>query len=215
MFKVPIPREGQPRLPDRDYAPGTDRSARIRLVRSASGRQNARFLPCPAAMLRIRSFNPADLPALQEIQRQCYEPCLFEDDELVLRRLSQHPNTCWAAEDGEGLAAYLFCYHSRLGSITPLSGEFHAASEPDCLYLHDLAVAPRAGGRGLGPQLVAHALRYAEGQRFAQAALVSVQDSARFWQRLGFTEEPALDAAQRQVLASYPVPARYLVRRLG
>jgi ribosomal protein S18 acetylase RimI-like enzyme len=162
-------------------------------------------------MSQIRSMTAADLPAVMQIQAQCYAPSLLESAAVIARRLHNNPQQCWVAEDTLGVCAYLFAYPSKLGSITPLDGDFPRHAAPDCLYLHDLAVANRAAGRGIGPQLVAHGLNHARDQALPWSALVSVQDSAGFWNRQGFAQEPTLDERQRGVLQSYRIPARYLV----
>lgn len=156
-----------------------------------------------------------DLSAVMQIQLQCYAADVLEDEAVISRRLQHNPQQCWVAEDSHGVCGYLFAYPSRLGSITPLDGDFARHSDPDCLYLHDLAVAGRAGGRGIGPRLVAHGLAHAREQALPYSALVSVQDSAEFWARQGFDLEPELTAEQRECLESYRIPARYLVQPLA
>jgi len=124
------------------------------------------------------------------------------------------PHLAWVAEDVEGVCGYLFAYPSRLGKVTPLDGEFHSDGEADCLYLHDLAVARRAAGRGIGPALVRHNLKQASSIRLRYSALVSVQDSTGFWSRLGYQAHDELEPPQAGNLASYQIPAVYMVRSL-
>src|SRR3546814_11969477 len=107
--------------------------------------------------------------------------------------------------------SYLFAYHSRLGKVTPLDGEFCTDGEADCLYLHDLAVAVRAAGRGIGPALVRHNLQQAGAAQLRSSALVSVQDSTGFCSRLGSEAYDELDPPQASNLAIYTIPAVYIV----
>lgn len=165
-------------------------------------------------MLQIRPMTADDVPAIMQIQLYCYQPSLHEEQAIVARRLAQHPDYCWVAENAQGVCAYLFSYPSRLGKITTLGGDFLASEQADCLYLHDLAVAEQASGQGVGPQLVKHALQHARQQALPYSALVAVQNSANFWARQGFTLEPELTEEQRHCLASYAVAARYLVQPL-
>ena len=121
----------------------------------------------------------------------------------------------WCVDDpvrpGE-LAAYLLGYPSRIGQITPLHGDFKPAAQPDCLYLHDLAVSPHCQGQALGPRLVRHAWAQAERLWNLQAStLVAVQGSLPFWQRLGYAEATP-DELARPYLASYGAGARYCQR---
>ncbi len=162
----------------------------------------------------IRRMRAADVADVLCIQAACYPPPMQESEVTIRARLAAAPDCAWVAADGDGLCAYLVAYRSQLGKVTPLGGAFGTAA-PDCMYLHDLAVAPRAGGRGLGPQLASAAWQAARHGGLRYSALVSVQDSHAFWSRLGYAVHDALDPAQRQRLRSYGVPAWYMVKRLG
>jgi ribosomal protein S18 acetylase RimI-like enzyme len=106
----------------------------------------------------------------------------------------------------------LFAYPSRLGKLTPLGAPFMLPDAPDTLYTHDLAVAPRALGRGLARLLAQALMTRGRAQGLRHAALVSVQDSRRFWEGLGYR----LDATRPPcpALASYPDGALYMTRAL-
>ena len=165
-------------------------------------------------MFSLRAMQERDIPAVLSIQLEAYSPRLQEDEAVIRARLAACPQLAWVAEDTEGVCAYLFAYQSRLGTVTPLDGEFQAQAQGDCLYLHDLAVAPRAYGRGIGPALVRNQLEEAQARQLRYSALVSVQDSQAFWARLGYAAHERLDPPQRSNLASYPIPATYMVRQL-
>lgn len=162
----------------------------------------------------IRPLRVTDLDRVAAVQAACYPPAMQEPAALLAGRLRAAPDACWVAEDAEGVCAYLYAYRSRLGGVTALGGAFHPDPAADCLYLHDLAVDPRAAGRGLASGLARHALAEARRCGLAHAALVAVRDAAPFWARLGFhTASPGSpDDARR--LADYPPPACYLTRRL-
>ncbi len=96
----------------------------------------------------------------------------------------------------------------------PLDGDFKQYPEADCLYLHDLAVSRRAAGRGIGPALVSRNLEQASRQQIRYSALVSVQESEAFWSRLGYSAHTELEPRQVDNLASYRLPAVYMVRAL-
>lgn len=160
----------------------------------------------------IRAMTPADLPAVLAVQRACYLPEMNEAAAVLRERLAQAPDFAWIAAVDREIRAYLVGYPSRLGKVTPLGGGFEPPATPDCLYLHDLAVAPAAGGRGLGSHLLRHALAIRPGW---PAALVCVQQALPFWQRAGFVERRLADPVQAARLAGYPGPARYMVRPAG
>ncbi len=166
-------------------------------------------------MYSIRLMTEADLPQVMKIQQQAYEATVLESESVIRARRSSSPQLAWVAEDASGVCAYLFCYPSQVGQVTPLDGGFHSPANADCLYLHDLAVAPRAAGRRIGPALVKHALHKARQHQLRYSALVSVQDSQPFWSRFGYAEHAGLNAHHAEHLASYGIPATYMVCHLN
>jgi predicted N-acetyltransferase YhbS len=56
----------------------------------------------------------------------------------------------------------------------------------DTFYIHDVAVAERCRGRGVGGLLAQRLLDLARTRGFRSCELVSVQGSAPFWERFGF-----------------------------
>lgn len=155
----------------------------------------------------------ADLAAVLAVQAACYPAAMREPAAVVLARLHAAPATTLVACDAEGVCAYVFAYPSRLGRITPLHAGFAPAADADTLYVHDLAVDPRAHGRGLGRQLAQALFGIGCDAGLSHAALVAVLDARAFWEGLGFA---AADAGQGgAVLASYPGEAVYMQRLMG
>jgi len=155
-----------------------------------------------------------DLDAVLAVQAACYPPSMQEAAGVVLARLAVAPNTCLVAVDAGGICGYLFAYPSLLGVVTPLGAAFEPASQPDTLYLHDLAVAPRAHGCGLARRLVTQLLAQASRQGIAASSLVSVQETATFWASLGYRPADVDCPQSRVALATYPGAARYMTRTL-
>ncbi|SDD38230.1 Predicted N-acetyltransferase YhbS [Massilia sp. PDC64] len=151
----------------------------------------------------------ADLDAVLAVQAACYPPAMQEAADVVRARLRASPDKVLVARDADGVCAYLFAYPSRLGKVTPLGGAFAVPAAPDTLYLHDLAVAPRAAGQGVARRLVDAMLARAGGLR--HSALVSVQDTRRFWESLGYLPAAGDEAA----LATYPAGALYMAKCLS
>jgi ribosomal protein S18 acetylase RimI-like enzyme len=130
----------------------------------------------------LRAMREDDLDAVLAVQAACYPPAMQEAAAVVL------------------------------GKVTPLDAPFALPEAPDTLYVHDLAVAPRALGRGLARRLLAQLLDGARARGLRHSALVSVQGSQGFWAGLGY----GVDAARPRcaALASYPGEARYMCRPL-
>lgn len=157
---------------------------------------------------------PADLEAVLRVQAACYPASMQEPREVVLSRMRAAPGSCAVAVDAEGVCGYLFAYPSRLGAVTPLDAPFEPAPDADTLYLHDLAIAPRAHGRGLARRLVRHLLDRGRALGLASSSLVSVQDTVAFWASLGYLEAGIDCPEARAALAGYPGSARYMRRSL-
>jgi GNAT superfamily N-acetyltransferase len=153
-------------------------------------------------------MQPSDLEAVLRVQAACYPPSMQEAAAVVLGRMRAASASCVVACDPDGVCGYLFAYPSRQGLVTDLDAPFEIAVDADTLYLHDLAVDPRALGRGLARTLVETVLALARTQGLAHSALVSVQDSARFWSARGYRATACADPG----LLSYPDGAVYMVR---
>jgi len=165
-------------------------------------------------MHTLRLMRADDLPDIMDIQLEIYSDELQETPEIIAQRLAQVPDLALVAEDTQGICGYLFSYRSQRGAITPLDGLFVEPVNSDCLYLHDLGVAPRALKRGVGPSLVKHKLHLARQAGLKHCCLVSVQDSAPFWQHLGFQIQKTISPQQATALDAYGVPAVYMQKAL-
>ena len=162
--------------------------------------------------IQICPMGEHQLAAVLAVQATCYPAAMQEPAAVVLARLRAAPATTLVACAGDAVHAYLFAYPSLLGRVTALDAPFVPAARPDTLYLHDLAVAPQALGRGLARRLVQQLLDQAAGEGLRHAALVSVQDTRRFWEGMGFEAEAR--RAPCAALATYPDHALYMTRRL-
>jgi predicted N-acetyltransferase YhbS len=158
----------------------------------------------------LRPMTEDDLHAVLAVQAACYPPSMQEPGEVVLARLRCAPSTTLVACDADGVCAYAFAYPSRLGRITPLHAGFTPAPAADALYMHDLAVHPRAHGQGLGRQLAQALFGAARRQGLRHGALVAVLDARAFWENLGFAA--AAPGQGSAALASYPGEAVYMTR---
>jgi GNAT superfamily N-acetyltransferase len=162
-------------------------------------------------------MNEQDLDAVLAIQAACYPPSMQEAADVVLARLRAAPATTLVLPDAAGICAYVFAYPSRLGRITPLNAGFAPAPDPDTLYVHDLAVHPRAHGQGLGRWLARRLFDAGRAQGLRHGALVAVLDARPFWESIGFTFASNIARAGQggEALASYPGEAVYMSRLLG
>lgn len=161
-----------------------------------------------------RAMQLRDLADVIRIQAEAYSDEILETDAVIRARFIQAPDTSWVVERAGQVCGYLVGYQSILGEVSPWGGEFMHKPAATALYLHDLAISKTAAGCGLGVLLVNHALLAARQRELRAVALVSVQNSKSFWQKLGFNECTQLDEIQQGNLASYAGPALYMTRAL-
>lgn len=162
----------------------------------------------------LREMKTGDIAAVLSIQAECYADAMVESESVIIERLRSASGFAWVAQQDDALCAYLFAYPSVPGKVTRLGENFAVPANPSCLYLHDLAVSPRAAGRRLGPKLVGLACEQARHHGLRSSALVSVQDSRAFWEKLGYAVDDRLIPPERANLQTYTGPAWYMTRCL-
>ncbi|UQV17059.1 GNAT family N-acetyltransferase [Brevundimonas albigilva] len=165
-----------------------------------------------------RAMRPEDIDAVVEVARLSF-PDHFEDRACFENRLALYPRGCFVlagagAEDGaEPARGYLIAYPWRADAAPALNTVIEGLpAQAEVLYLHDLALDPRARGGRTGAVIERLAEQAAE-DGWPALALVAVNAASGFWARHGF--EPRDPPGMAQKLASYGEDARYMVRTLA
>jgi len=160
-----------------------------------------------------RSLTVADLDQIRTIEADVYIAPLLVSDEAFLRLMELFPDGAVGAFDAQGLCGYAFGVPVVSGMTLDLQvplAEIPAAA--DVFYVHDVAVAARCRGRGIGSVLATRLLDVARRARFTRAELVSVQGSHPFWERFGFRTVRQFDyapgAPSRVMVAELERPQR-------
>lgn len=169
-------------------------------------------------MIKIRNMNNEDLNTVLQIQFRAYHEDYHEGIEAFETKLNAFPPGCWIAEVDNCPVAYLFSYPSVLFKLTKLdSTTERLKEEPNCYYIHDLAVDPEFKSRGIGKALFNKAKQLALELKLKSMALISVQNSQGFWNMLGFNAisesemtEEMLDALYGYKTEKYP-EAYYMI----
>src|SRR5215216_2489036 len=134
-----------------------------------------------------RPLTRDDIAALHRLEEEAYSPSLHESDDAFIRLIELFPEGAVGCFDDEGLCGYAFGVPLRAGSTLELRTPLEKIpDEADSFYIHDVAVADRCRGRGVGRALAARLLDVARARGFTRAELVSVQGSAPFWEKFGF-----------------------------
>src|SRR6185437_16720423 len=130
----------------------------------------------------LRPLVPDDLRSLRRLEAEAYLPSLLVSDASFLRLIDLFPDGAIGAFDGDGLCGYAFGVPLTSGTVLDLRVPLAAVpAGADVFYIHDVAVARRCRGQGLGRRLVACMLAVAREHHFARVELVSVQGSDSFW----------------------------------
>ena len=163
--------------------------------------------------INIRAAQTCDLPEIMKIQQLCYSSIEPESSQSMQAKLQTAGQTCLVAERVEsvGLLAYFLAMPWMFANPPELDQpDCCLPEEPDCLYLHDLAVSPAARGTGAGRALVQAMLSRFEESGLARASLISIQNSAAFWASHGFVPVQNLTVSLRQKLSGYGPGAVYM-----
>lgn len=157
-----------------------------------------------------RGMTAADLDGVVAVAAVAF-PEHPESRACIAQRLALFPALCLTLDDGGTVAGYCIAYPWPEGAIPPLDTLLDALPEDrSAFYVHDLALLPKARGRGQAAAGVALLLESAAALGGTSLSLVSVNASTAFWQAHGFRtiETPAAK------LASYGEAARYMRRTL-
>ena len=163
----------------------------------------------------IRAMHAEDLAAVLEIQSCCYDAAKLESRESFLAKLEASPATCFIATVAGVSVGYLVAIPAEEGSPPSLNEPtFVPPPAANALYLHDLAVHPRARGSGAAAALVAayfHTLRQSQA-RFG--CLTAVNQSSTYWERHGF-RSTAVANAEAGCMDTYGEGAQYMSLRVS
>jgi predicted N-acetyltransferase YhbS len=163
-------------------------------------------------VIDIRMMAETDIPAVLEIQAVCYTEVTPESDESLHAKLRASRSTCFIASLEGDTVGYLISLPWAFSSPPVLNAKTcQLPLAPDCLYLHDLAVAPGARQFGAGRALVEAFLTQLRALGLERASLVAVQNSAPYWERYGFRPVPLTEALKAK-LSTYGEGVAYMAR---
>lgn len=152
----------------------------------------------------------SDIPDILKIQSVCYTELVPESESSFVAKLRASPATCFVASRGGEVVGYLFSIPWHFSTPPRLDMQVcDLPDTPDCLYLHDLAIAPQARGTGTGQALVAAFLETFEDLPLDRASLIAVQGSMPYWRQYGFRSVEACEAL-RSKLSSYGMNVEYM-----
>lgn len=159
-----------------------------------------------------RELSVNDIECLVRVADKIH-PGLPESDEVFAERVKLFPEGCLALVEGEDdeLCGYVISHPIRRRQPPALDSLLEEiAPDADQYYIHDLALLPKARGRGLAQECISKL--FAIAKRFPTTSLVSVYGTAPFWGRFGFVPEE-IDEVLKKKLLGYGDDATYLERK--
>lgn len=163
----------------------------------------------PMPHFTVRQIEEDSWPQILRIQAEAYVDIEPESLETLRSKWLNSPECCLLSVNAQGPCAYLLAHAWHSDSPPKLYQLAPPSPQGDLLYIHDLAVAKRAAGMGVGKQMVTQLLGKATAQGFRKVILVSVQNSVPFWSKFGFEIDP-----QHKVNASYGAAAQLMYKHL-
>jgi len=125
-----------------------------------------------------------------KIQKEAYTEIPPEDVSILKSKWLSSPKTCAVYLNRENMVLAYLLAHPWASETPPKLNEKSPISVSLNLYLHDLALADSARGKGIAKKLVENLIYNAKVQGFEKILLVAVQNSIGFWGKFGFLNVP-------------------------
>lgn len=133
-----------------------------------------------------RPMRQSDLPAIITISEQAH-PLFPEAPEVFAEKQRLFAPFCFTLSHAREVVGYCFAHpwmSHRAPSLNRLIGSPPRA--PDCLFIHDVALAESARGKGASGALIEILEGVAKRHQLPAITLVSLYGSDRLWRRHGF-----------------------------
>lgn len=152
-----------------------------------------------------------DLPAVAALAEQAHP--LFPEETSVFNEKQQlFEAFCFTLEFESAIAGYCISHPWMRDKVPVLNRLLGAAPQaPDCLFIHDVVVAPAARGKGATAVLMESLTVAAQSYGLNAITLVALYGSNRMWSRYGFHAA----AIEKNEIKSYGPSAIYMLKSLN
>src|SRR3989344_158639 len=132
------------------------------------------------------SLLESDISEVDKIAREIHLT-LPERREVFSEKLTLFPAGCFKFMFEGKMMGYAFSHPWTLYSVPSLDDFLHTLPEnPDCIYIHDVAILPAARGRNAAGLFIAQIVKVAQEMQIPHLACVSVYGTDVLWARFGF-----------------------------
>ncbi|MFV0576621.1 MAG: GNAT family N-acetyltransferase [Vibrio sp.] len=132
-------------------------------------------------------------PQIEEIQEIAYRDGLAENIDILKIKADVSPETCFVCMDDEQQVLGYVLAHPWESEEPPHINqdisdreEVVTPQEASTLYIHDLAISPKARGAGVAQALIDNLFEHAQKWDIENVSLVAVQGMSGFWSKFGF-----------------------------
>lgn len=155
----------------------------------------------------------SDIDAVDRIAREIH-PTLPERKDVFAEKRRLFPQGCYKLMCDGVMEGYGLSHPWKLHSIPPLDALMHSLPpDPDCIYIHDVAVLREARGHNAAGLFVAQISDAARQMQIKHLSCVSVYGTDVLWARFGFRVVTSPEIASK--LASYGGSATYMIADLA
>lgn len=151
-----------------------------------------------------------DLRAISALADEAH-PSFPEEPAIFAEKQRLFQNFCFSLAFEDAVVGYCFAHPWLRNSVPALNRLLRTPpSAPDCLFIHDVVVAPLARGKGATANLIELLERAARCHGLEAITLVSLYGSNRLWLRYGFEATPI----PGKEIKSYGTTAVYMLKSL-
>ena len=155
----------------------------------------------------------SDIGGVDRIAREIHK-ALPERKEIFAEKLRLFPQGCFKFMFEGRMMGYAFSHPWTLYSVSPLDHFLSALpAQPDCLFIHDIAVVSAARGHNAAGSCIAEIVKVAQQMDIQHLACVSVYGTDVLWARLGFRAVTSYESMSN--LSSYGESAKYMIAELA
>lgn len=164
--------------------------------------------------LQIVPMTAAHIDEVVQIQAEAFTPDLRETPEVFANRIARFGEFFRVAYQNGRMVGYVVAFPWKFGDAPVNNQKFpEDLPEPDCFFIHDIALLAGARGGGIARALLEDAYQTAHALGFDAASLVAVGQSGTYWDRVGFVPFARVtEAKQAYILDIYGPGARLMAR---
>ncbi|MCL1096788.1 GNAT family N-acetyltransferase [Shewanella gelidii] len=134
----------------------------------------------------LHPIKPQSWQHIESIQTACYPQLPPESLVCLQSKWRLSPETCFVFMQNEEIVGYCLAHPWQRQLPPDLNTKVSARPAYDCLYLHDIAILPKARKRGLAELTLQTLKQQATTLSLAHLALVSIPEAQQYWRNQGF-----------------------------